>query len=137
MIKPQLELEYLEKSLNRNQKPILINQIKQGIKNLKLMQGGARFCPYCSCHKPINGAFQFIGYWVKMDLVRTQGSRGLRIDNIKKWESSGIDRKKLPNSEWYDYSFVRYDWECPECCHKEVLIPEQKTILVSDGEVLE
>ena len=131
----QLELEYLEKSLNRKQNPILISQIKQGIINLKLMQRGFMFCPKCSCCESVDGSFQFIGYWEKMNLIKTQGSRGLRVDNLKKWKESGIEVSKLPNSECFNESYIAYDWECPKCLYKKVLIPEKKVILVSDGEV--
>ncbi len=70
---------------------------------------------------------------IPLEICEVQGSRGLRVDNLKKWEDSGVDVKQLPNTEWHRESYMSYYWECDKCRHREEIMPETKTILISDG----
>lgn len=93
-----------------------------------------KVCPYCY----INIGSDDASYQCSsspMIPLKIQGSRGLRIDNLKKWENSGINIKKLPNSEWHRESYVRMDWECANCYYREYG-EEMPTILVSDDPFL-
>ena len=93
------ELEYLQEILKAGvENPLLKEQIKKGITNLKLIQKGILFCPHCNPKEIYDGSFQFLGYWIKMLLVEfeTRTSMGTFSGNY---------------------------WECPECCYK---IEEEK-----------
>lgn len=54
-----------------------------------------------------------------MSKVQVEVSQGLKFDNLKKWDDSGFDIKKLPNSEWFNESYIRTDWLCQNCFYRE------------------
>lgn len=131
MNNPKEELEYLQKHLGEITNPLLIKDVKKGIENLKLILKGVPFCPYCSQEKVYDASYQCIGYWEKLELIKIQGSRGLRIDNLERWEKDGVDIHQLPNSEWCNESYIRYELVCPKC-NFTIASKEKPVILVSD-----
>ncbi len=75
-------------------------------------------CPYCD---------------VEMGKLTIEGSRGMKIDNLEKWEKSKVDVKKLPNSEWFRESYRYECFECPDCFHREDITKEEPIVMVSDN----
>lgn len=101
------------------------------------IKNGILYCPYCSDENATDISDQKVGEFVRLEKLKIQGSRGLRVDNLKKWEKDGVDINQLPNSEWHNESYTYEKLECPECAYEWILTEEEPVILVSDDPFLQ